>query len=324
MNMTTAELQGAATKALAELGVRVAWHGTEQLLRISVGSQSRVLPYVIARGLRASKVGMLSSRMDRKAVVLSDIVSPAVGKKLREQGFQYMDTTGNARLIQDGLFVHIEGRDSRQLAPRRTPGLYTSGAMPVILALLVEPELIKAPLREIRTRAPVAQGTAHKVMREVRDGWVVESPADNPTEENKARWNRLLDGWVAEYERYRNSLVLGRYASTLPWPEVVEGLSGSPAMLSGEIAVHAADGELTPVTADLYAPDESDLGDGAQLVADEEGPIILRRQFWEIPESGEGLPVFVPWPVVYADLMATGQEQAQDAAREWRAQHGTL
>jgi hypothetical protein len=58
---------------------------------------------------------------------------------------------------------------------------------------------------------------------------------------------------------------------------------------------------------------------------DQRPNVFVRRKFWTSPRPREEDPATTaqnaPWPLVYADLVATGDARLGEIARTWRVHH---
>jgi hypothetical protein len=93
----------------------------------------------------------------------------------------------------------------------------------------------------------------------------------------------------------------------------------TPAFLSGESAVPD---QLKPITLTLYVPSlEKSLIGLNRWRTDRTPNVFVRQQFWKSPDDvgiEPGVQV-APWPLVYADLLASDDPRVRGAAKEWRA-----
>lgn len=283
-------------------------------------------PVEVKRGLRPSTAALLAAQVG-EGLLISDHISPAVGDLLRARGVQYVDSAGNAHLRGAGVLVDVRGRRAREgvaRSVRKASPLFTRAGLPVVLAVLEEPRLIEAPLREVQARTTVSLGSVQKVMAHLREQGYRAS--DTPDE---GRWRRLYDGWVAAYlAGPRDDALVGRYSTRLRPDDVVRALADGDVTLSGESAARAAGYDIAPVTLDLYVRDSvGPAVTAGRLRPDPDGTVTVRRPVWtpgSERELGRGGPThrLAPGPVVYADLLALQDPRGEHLAEEWRS-HGT-
>lgn len=326
------DLTGAAD-ALGRYGIKMILHGVENLRNgdgftpdcfVTIEVEDRhpwVMPLEYKSQLRPSTVGLLRE-LHPGALVVSHHITRAVGELLRERGLNYVDGAGNASLRQRGLIVEIEGRmpAGASSGSKATSSIFTSGGMPVVLALLNRPDLISAPLREIQARSHVSLGTVQKVVETLRRDGLKDLREGGP--QQRARWRRLLDGWVSAYlAGTRDKLSIGRFRTDRPMSFFMEMLPALPATVSGEAAAALLGYGIRPATVDLYVKDSpGPLVHKARLRADPDGWIFVRKASWtSLAEFDTRRPTadnVAPAPVLYADLIAHGDSRLDDISRE--------
>ncbi len=125
---------------------------------------------------------------------------------------------------------------------------------------------------------------------------------------------RLLQQWAEFYPRtLRPRLALGRFrAETLDWWNTIDPTHYG-AVLGGEPAGGRITGFLRPGTATIYTEkiDPRLLVD-LRLRPDEEGNVEIFRRSWSFTTTD---PTLAPAPLVYADLMATGDGRCIETAK---------
>ena len=322
-----------AVDALARYGIKMILHGVENLRNgdsfrpdcsVTIELEDRhpwVMPLEYKSQLRPSTVGLLRE-LRPGALVVSHHITRAVGELLRERGLNYVDAAGNASLRYAGVVVEIERRASSLDSQARpaTTSLFTPAAMPVVLSLLNNPDLLFAPLREIQARSHVSLGTVQKVVEALRRDGLKDLREGGP--QQRARWRRLLDGWVSAYlAGTRDKLSIGRFNTDRQLPHFMELLPSLPAAVSGEAAAALLGYSIRPGTVDLYVKDNpGPLVQKARLRADPDGWIFVRRASWtsraEFDTRRPTADNVAPAPVLYADLIAHGDSRLDDISRE--------
>lgn len=159
-------------RADATLALR--WGGTRQRLAAHAMGSVR-LTAVLAAAASASGAG-------DPVLIVAPWISPKVGARLREIGIAYVDSVGNASVRFGTVLIEVVGRprpidrlrgrptDAEpveapldKLGVRARAGrLLTPANRRVIGALLADPGLETAPLRELAAAAGVSVGQAHK------------------------------------------------------------------------------------------------------------------------------------------------------------------
>lgn len=286
-----------------------------------------------ARGARRYPVVVKLTRLDgqhatamalpseRPLLLLAPHVPDAAADALSARDVQFVDGAGNVRLGWDGMSLDVRGRRPRATEPlRKDPSasraLTRSGAM-VVFALLSWPGMVARPVREIALASGTAVGTVHAAMRALTDaGYVYESDAGPGL--NRA--GELLDRWAEAYAvRLARKLDLGAFAIADParLSGLEKSLLGGGALVGGELAASRIDANLRPTTATFYVEEAP-----GELIArfrlrrdDAGGTIHFRRRFWKQQSPGADV---VPSPLVYADLVSSGDPRQREHAERIR------
>jgi len=258
---------------------------------------------------------------ERPLLLIAPHVPDTVAEVLRERGVDYADAAGNARLVWDGLLVDVRGRRPRSIpVPGNDPSAsraFTRSGVMVVFALLSWPELSGRPVREVATVSGTAVGTAHTVLAALSaagylyrsgDGWRLN------------RAGELLDRWAEAYAvTLARKLRLGSFAldDVSQLGDLEDALRDHGAQLAGELAGSRIDPHLRPATATFYVEEvPTDLVARFRLRPDDaDGTVHFRRRFWQHRSPDATL---VPSPLVYADLVSSGDPRQREHAERIR------
>lgn len=248
-----------------------------------------------------------------KGIVVAKYVNPQMTERLREKQINFMDTTGNIFLDAEALYVFVKGNKPKNeiVLKVTTHRVFRPGGLKVIFALLCNPGLEKAPLREIALRGGVALGTVGTVLQGLKDlGFLYDMGGKGRLLKKK---KQLLDKWVEEYplqlmpkQRY------GHFTATDDdWLENIY-LKRYKAVWGGETAAALLTGYLKPQNITIYTGDDpGKLIIENRLRKDPGGDIEIRNTFWDFTEEGETTPPIL----IYADLLATGDTRNIETAQ---------
>jgi len=244
---------------------------------------------------------------------VADHVTPPMAEELRARKIPFVDAAGNAFLDQPPLFVWVKGEKPRATTGGAQPmgRAFQASGLQVLFALICHPEWAELPYREIAQRAGVAHGTVGWVMAELpKLGFMAELRGKRRLMQRE----RLLQQWAEFYPRaLRPRLLLGRYrAENLAWWDTIEPTKYG-ALLGGEPAGGRITHYLRPGAATFYTEkiDPRLLVD-LRLRTDVNGNVEIYRRFWTFDGAEVGL---APTPLVYADLMATGDGRCIETAK---------
>ncbi|KUL36790.1 hypothetical protein ADL15_13030 [Actinoplanes awajinensis subsp. mycoplanecinus] len=244
----------------------------------------------------------------------------------RDAQIQFIDTLGNAYLSFGEVLIDVRGRTApvgEQQPPvpagtgqRRPANLFSPGRAQVILALLAWPELVGEKVRQVASTAGVSVGQAHDALGQLTEaGFLV------PGSWGPVRFEELLDYWTAAYPTgLGRRLEAARFHGDPARPISSE----RPVYLSGESAQGLDIARPSTLTVYLASVDSRlPVANRWSTNPDRARNVFVRRKFWVSPRPDEEDPAVptqnAPWPLVYADLLATGDARLAEVARTWKA-----
>jgi hypothetical protein len=278
--------------------------------RLEVEWTNEVLSYARVNSLLSDKRG------DAAWILMAPHVSPGVGAKLARHGGNYVDAAGNCHLqIAQRYFAHVEGkRPARRTVghrPLRGPGLQG------LLALLAEPELARATVRDFADRAGVSKSTVSNLLRQLKNDrrLIVTDELIQLADE---LWDVFATGYA---ESLRPRWLHGRFRAREQDLELVEKRLAetlSDRMTWGWGGGAAAD----RLTRHYHGPEvvihvdepTAELAPELKLLRAEDGPIVIVRTPCPAAFSGP-LPSVVAPALVYAELVHDGHDRALETAR---------
>jgi len=248
-------------------------------------------------------------------LLITAYLSEPVAERLRARGIDYVDAAGNAHLSWDDVLVDVRGRRKPAVQAGRVSsrgaGAFGRAGLQVLFVLLSWPETAAFPYRRLAEMSGVSLGTVKTVIDELtRAGYLYE----RGNERRLARGAELLDRWSEAYSiTLDTSLALGEFvaADLSWWREAEADLLASGVQVGGEAGASLIDPHLRPASLTLYAG-----GLPARLIgryrlarAENGGNVQIRRRFWQAsgPESW-----IVPSPLIYADLLASGDPRQRE------------
>ncbi len=304
--------------------------GAEAWLRVGRGRERALYAAAVRRRLTPATLGPVLHQLARTkehAMVVADYVTPPLALLLREKGVAFVDAVGNAWLEQPGLVIWRTGnKPARTAKVGRAVRVFQPAGIQVVFALLCEPERVNTPVREIAEAAGVAHGTVGRILDDLRRmGHVIElgrrQGARGRARQRRLRQRRrLLDLWVEAYaqvlrprldpRRYRYHGTNARLAFDW-WKKATYRKLG--AWLGGEGAAEIVTRYLKPQDITIYADDRAAFLKKHMLVADPQGPVIVLDRFWRFEVEWQ-FPDVVPPVLIYADLLATGDDRCRETA----------
>jgi hypothetical protein len=304
-----------------------AGEGVDAWLRVGRGRDRALYAAMVRRRLAPAALGpMLHPLAGAKGQVMliADYVAPPVALRLREKGVAFVDAVGNAWIEQPGLVIwHTGNKPVRPPKAGQAVRVFQPAGIQVVFALLCDPERVDAPVREIAKMAGVAHGTVGRILEDLRHmGYVVElgrreGARGRARRRRLQQRRRLLDLWVEAYAQVlRPRLDPRRYRplNTLArdwWKKAAYRELGT--WLGGEGAAEIVTRYLKPQDITIYADDRTAFLKKHKLVVDPQGPVIILDRFWRFEFKWE-YPDMVPPVLIYADLLATGDDRCRETA----------
>jgi len=235
------------------------------------------------------------------------------------QGANFVDLAGNCRLqIGRRHIAKIEGRPPER-RPQQGRGTGAPGQQ-ILFALLVQPELLNGPVRNLAKAAGVAPVTAaDRIARLRKEGVVHEANR----ERRLTAPRRLLDLWINGYETLvRPKLMIGRYRAQETDPEALEHKIEQTLddkvtwAFGGGAAAHRLTGYYRgPDTVVHVRQPGFDVAKGLRALRADDGPLILLRAPGPLAFEGTKPRTVAPL-LVYTELLFTGDKRAREAAGE--------
>lgn len=247
-------------------------------------------------------------------IVITEYVTPPLADLMREMGLFFMDLAGNAYINKPPIYVFVKGNKlAEELKPATTKRLFKTAGLKVVFALLDAPERTNLPYRQIADMTDVALGTVDWIFRDLREmGFLVDM---GKRKRQMTNLLNLLKRWVEAYpDQLRPKLGVERFkADHQDWWQDVDILNYN-AGWGGEVAAARITRRLKPEKVIIYAPEPP-----GKLIVEKKlrktmtGDIEILKPFWKFDHQlmDEGI---VPPLLVYADLMATGDDRNMETA----------
>lgn len=316
--------------AQTEIGTLAAEQPPEAELRpdrlLRMAAQGRELLYHAEIKTAVTKANRLLLLMGRERLphpllIVTKYIHPQMAEQLRADGMEFIDAAGNAFLNQPPLYLFIRGnRPPEPPKQGRTKRVFKPAGLRMIFALLCNPGLENRTFRDIAATAGVALGTVDWIIRELKDlGFLVAMGKEGY---KLIRKDVLLQRWVAAYpEQLKPAQTLGRYRGEHGWWQK-KNLDPLKAQWGGEVAAARMTDYLNPQIVTIYttAPELDRLLIDNRLRKDADGDVEFLERFWK-PDKIRPDDEWVHPILVYADLLATGNQRNIETARMIYEQH---
>lgn len=251
-------------------------------------------------------------------LVITHQLKGDMADQLRRNGVQFIDDAGNAFINRPPFYVFIKGNKNLEAQKPAVIGrAFKQTGLRVLYALLCNPGLENETYRAIAGKTGVALGMVDWVMRELRElGYLAETGTGRKRNVWLLNKGRLLERWIPAYvEQLRPRLLIGRFRGTDGWWESAD-LDQTDGLWGGEVAAARMTDYLKPEDVIIYAGNENPgkMLTQFRLKKEPQGNVALYTRFWK-PETVAPIGNMVHPLLVYADLVATGNQRNLETAR---------
>jgi hypothetical protein len=304
---------------------RVAASGPARRLRITSG-EGRSCELPVAALTRPDPRAASRLPKDRPLLVAAPYLSRGVREAIEREGANYVDQTGNVRLVLDepGLFVTTSGAESNPWPQERRFTLRGPKAGRVVCALSRATPPIG--VRELATLAGTDPGYVSRLLGMLDREAIVDRSVRGGVE--RVDWRKLLTRWSDEApleSRTRASTWLAPRGLKGLW----DGLRGADFryLLTGSAAAHGVAPVAPTRLASVYVEDPEGAARSLGLRHADAGANVVLLQpeddaTFDLADDRDGLRA-ASLPLVVADLLSgPGRSPAEaEALMDWMAAH---
>ena len=290
----------------------------DRLIRMVIhGKELRYYAEIKANVTKAQRLLLLLNRQELEYPIflIARYLNNETAEELRKNNFEFIDTAGNAFINNPPVFIFIKGNRPPETMAVQTPvkRVFKPAGLRMIFGFLCYPGLEDKTYREIAAATGVALGTVDWIMKGLKK---LEFLIDRGKRGLKLiRKDTLLQRWVTAYpEQLRPKQTLGRYKGLPNWWQQ-KRLVPLQAQWGGEVAAEKMTHYLRPELITIYAEAQylNQLLLENRLKTDITGDVEILERFWKV---GEQQPEeLVPPLLVYADLLATGNQRNLETAK---------
>lgn len=294
--------------------------------RITMTVQGKTLDYyaeIKPNFTKANKLLLLMYRdkVDHPLLIIARYVNPQLADQLKQDDIEFIDTAGNAFINNQTLYIFVKGnKPPNILGQAPLERAFNAAGLRMIFTFLCNPGFENKTYREIVAAANVALGTIDRIMKELKKmGFLLDMGKRGHKLIQK---ENLLRRWTIAYpERLRPKLMLGRYKGDFGWWQQ-KTLDPWKAQWGGEVAAARLTQYLKPEVITIYtAPQElNQLLFENRLQRERAGEVEILARFWRPADILEHHDLVHPI-LVYADLLATGNQRNTETAKMIYEQH---
>jgi hypothetical protein len=264
---------------------------------------------------------MYRTKLTYPLLLITKYVNPQMADKLRQDGIEFIDTAGNAFINHPPLYIYVKGNrppETMRKAPVRRA--FKPAGLRMIYVLLCNPGFENKTYREIAAATDVALGTVDWIMKELKElGFLLDMGKQGYKLIQK---ENLLQRWVTAYpEQLRLKQIMGRYRGEYDWWKQTR-LETVGAQWGGEVAAARLTQYLRPEIITIYTTTQqlNQLLLENRLRNDPAGDVEVLERFWKQEVTGQYEDLVHPL-LIYADLIATGNQRNLETAKMIYEQH---
>lgn len=266
------------------------------------------------KNLRLPQIHLLQRNTpSNNTILLTDYLQPTVADALLEDGIEYADMAGNLFLRDKNNIILIQNcQKTPELAMQENLGrAFTSTGVKILFLLLTEPEALSWSYRMINTYSGVSMGSIKYVMADLK--------AQNLMVPVQGKfyipdYPRLLERWTNAYLGH----LYCKHETESYEGDITTSLDNYPVSLTGETAAAELHLMKAAQTTMYRWGNINELVLRNRLKKSPDGNIKIRKAFW--PEARTLKPL-VPYLLIYADLLAEGDNRCTEVAKIIYEQH---
>lgn len=256
----------------------------------------------------ASKVKEQAHDMGTLPLLVCGVIPEDMMASAKADGIYTLDAAGNCEISPEGgPFLSVRGRKS-EFRKQATGLVFRTAGLKVLYYLLLDPQNVRKPFREIQAATGVSVATVKNVVDALTPQFCFESRDGR----NLTRLPELLDFWAQQYNQlHKPRLQLTRMAFAPGKEKSWDHMQLPRGMYwAGECGAYLKDGYLIPQQYEIYSevPTRELLKTG-YVIPSQEGSITVYEKFWQQPQSA------IHPLVIYADLMGIADGRCREEAQ---------
>ena len=296
-------------------GGRVTPEAPDAMLRIETPQGAHTFLADIRAVDRFATPGLIKERRKtgrRATILVAPYITAEIAAHCKQLDLPFIDTAGNAYMQANGLFVYVVGQPRPADSQRDRFRALTAAGLQFTFAVMCRPALLNTNYRVMAEAARVALGTIGPAIKDLRSRGLLHVDRDKTLRIADPR--RLLEEWVMRYpDTLRRRLNSRRFEAESRDLGTAD-LTRYHAYWGGEAAADRLTHRLRPAMFTIYAAGPwAPIAAAHRMRARPDGNVEILDAFWNFPTEGIDADL-VPPPLVYADLLATGDARNVEAA----------
>lgn len=240
-------------------------------------------------------------------IVIAENINTNIREKLRSMNICYLDVAGNTFIKTQDHLIFLDGfKNTNKITINRNRA-FTKTGLKVLYNLLINPELLNTPYRNIAKEADVSLDTINKTYTALKElGYIINLTPKTYLLTNK---KKLFEQWVNEYEnKLKPTLFIGMFR--YPKNEDIKNWKDfnfidENTCWGGEPAAGILTKYLYPEIFTIYTTlTKTELIKKYKLIPDPNGNVMIYTKFWNTNTEN---PKVAPTELTYADLLNTNE-----------------
>lgn len=269
------------------------------------------------QGLVLSQLEEIKNSIDKPIIFIADYISKEAATLLKEKGFNYIDTAGNAFINKGILLIHVVGQKRSSKLKTNQSRAFQEAGIKIIFHLLSNPNNLQDSYREIAQSVGVSLGSVSNVMAELEELDYLIRINNKRVLKNKTE---LLERWVLEYNTaLKPRIIRSRMKFIDPemiqnWNQIPPNIKEGEILWGGEPAAALITHKLRPQDFTIYSNlDLPEIAKALRLVPDKNGNMEIYQKFWQNIYNNQNT---APALLIYTDLLNSGYGRNVEIANE--------
>lgn len=264
------------------------------------------------QGLVLSQLETLRDNSNRPIILIAQYISKDAASQLKERGFNYIDSAGNAFIKSNEVVIYIEGQKRRSAQLTNQSRAFQEAGIKIIFYLLSEPENLQHSYREIAENAGASKGSVSNVMAELEDLKFLMKTKDKRVLKNKTE---LLERWMVAYNTVLRPRII-RHKMRFVNEEAANewrNLNNGDTLWGGEPGGALLTNYLRPEKFTIFTNNDlPTIARSLNLVPDKNGNVEILQKFWKTENLNTNT---APALLIYTDLINSGFSRNIETAK---------
>lgn len=302
----------------------------DAIVELRMGDQKTTFWVEVKNEIREQNLARLLNQVKYKPgewLLVCQYIPKPLKEILKKQGINYLEAAGNCFIRNEGIFFYINDKAVTAERQPKEGKLWNQAGLKFLFGILINPELINAPYRQIAKATQVALGNIGPFIEELKQEGFLKEGMKNAVPFLFIEHKEILQNkWTELFNTVlRPKLKEGKFRFVDPnkqrqWQEI----QANKFYWGGEAAGAVLTGFLEPEILTAYTKLPAvELMKELRLVPDKNGNVEIMHIFWETPmmEFLDGKTRAVPPLLAYAELVTSLDSRNRETAERIKQQY---